>query len=113
MAQDSSQTEDFYCDYVLSGKLKVKRIYETNRVLAFHHTKPSYPFHVVIIPKAHIPTLLDLEDAELAFDMIEAAKQIIKDNALQESSYRLVTNGGSNQDSHHFHLHLISGDKLG
>lgn len=31
-------TEDFYCD-------------ETENVLAYYHTKPFYPVHIVAIPK--------------------------------------------------------------
>ncbi|MEE1789279.1 HIT domain-containing protein [Streptomyces sp. BE308] len=29
-------------------------------ILAFHHTTPSYPVHIVVIPKGHVPSLTDL-----------------------------------------------------
>ena len=45
---------DFYCDNVFSGKVKVSIISETPELLAFKHTQPSYPYHVVIVPKQHI-----------------------------------------------------------
>jgi histidine triad (HIT) family protein len=32
------QTDDFYCDMVFSGKVKVKKVKETDNILAFHHT---------------------------------------------------------------------------
>src|SRR5690606_22876291 len=50
---------DFYCDEVLSGKTPIQRQHETERVLAFHHTRPAYPVHIVVIPKLHIPSLVD------------------------------------------------------
>jgi len=49
--------KDIYCDQILSGKLKVDIILETDKVMAFHHTQPYWEQHVVIIPKAHIDSL--------------------------------------------------------
>ena len=45
------ESNDFYCQEVFSGKTKVDIIEETLTILAFRHTKPSYEFHVVIVPK--------------------------------------------------------------
>lgn len=39
-------TEDFYCDEVLSGKTKVNKVFETENVLAYHHTRPFWPVHI-------------------------------------------------------------------
>lgn len=50
---------DFYCDDVLSGKTPVVRVMETERVLAFRHTRPAYAVHIVVIRKLHIPSLVD------------------------------------------------------
>ncbi len=36
----NSRMDDFYCDQAISGATKVKKVFETDRVLAFHHTKP-------------------------------------------------------------------------
>ena len=33
-------------------------------MLAFEHTRPFWPVHVVVIPKAHVPSLIDLGDAD-------------------------------------------------
>jgi histidine triad (HIT) family protein len=45
-------TNDFYCDEVLSGLTPVEKVAETESVLAFRHTRPYYPVHIVVIPKA-------------------------------------------------------------
>ena len=50
---------DWYCEDVLSGKIDVERIYEDELALAFHHPNPVAEIHVVVIPKSHIPSLLD------------------------------------------------------
>jgi histidine triad (HIT) family protein len=59
-------TDDFYCDEVLSGKTEVRVVRETDNVLAYHHTRPFWPAHVVVIPKRHISSLLTLEESDTA-----------------------------------------------
>ena len=56
-------TEDFYCDEVLSGRTEVRVVRETDNVLAYHHTRPFWPVHIVVIPKRHISSLLTIEEA--------------------------------------------------
>ena len=55
-------TSDFYCDEALSGKTPIEVIAETEEMLAFHHTRPFWPVHIVVIPKRHIPSLTDLSE---------------------------------------------------
>ena len=57
-------TEDFYCEEVLSGRTTVRIVRETDSVLAYHHTRPFWPVHVVVIPKRHIASLLALEESD-------------------------------------------------
>ena len=54
---------DFYCDMVFSGLVTVEVVAETDTVLAFHHTRPSFAVHIVIVPKRHIPSLVELGEA--------------------------------------------------
>lgn len=109
---DTTNTKDFYCDFVLSNKIEVKIVKETENVLAFFHTRPSWTFHVVIIPKHHITRLVDLDDLEIVKEIFEVAQEIILEKNLHESNYKIITNGGSFQDSQHLHFHLVSGEKI-
>jgi len=106
------KTDDFYCDFVFSGKIKVKKVQETDKLLAFYHTRPSFKFHVVIVPKEHIVRLSDLKSMDIIKEIFEVAKNIIVKEGLDKTNYRIITNGGSFQDSKHLHFHLISGEKL-
>jgi histidine triad (HIT) family protein len=45
---------DWYCEDVLSEKIKVQRVWEDDRVLAFHHPQSQAEIHVVVIPKTHV-----------------------------------------------------------
>ncbi len=106
---------DFYCTEVLTGKTPVNKVYESDTVLAFHHTKPSYEFHVVIVPKKHIKDLLALTDThnDLVLEIIKVARDILAQNReLLPLGVRLVTNQGKFADTPHWHWHLVAGEKI-
>lgn len=106
---------DFYCAEVLTGKTPVKKVYESDAVLAFHHTKPAYKFHVVIVPKKHIKDLLALTDADndLVLEIIRVARDILAQNRdLLPQGVRLVTNQGKFADTPHLHFHLVAGERI-
>ena len=69
-------TEDFYCDEVLSGRTAVKVVRETDDVLAYHHTRPFWPVHIVVIPKRHISSLLTLEETDDALLLAELVQHL-------------------------------------
>lgn len=104
--------KDFYCQEILSGKTQIKKEYESENVLAYHHTKPSYPVHIVIVPKKHIGSLQEIrdEDNEIILEIIQVARDLSKKLDL-EQGIRLITNLGKFQDTPHLHFHLVSGDK--
>ena len=49
-----AKISDFYCHQALAGLVEIEPVMETDRVLAFHHTKPSHPVHIVVVPKEHM-----------------------------------------------------------
>lgn len=100
---------DFYCEQVLSGKTSVEKVLETPNILAFYHTKPAYPVHIVVIPKHHIDSLLELDDAMLCVEMMDVVRQVAGMVAREHISCRVVTNLGAYQESKHLHWHIISG----
>ena len=71
---------DWYCEDVLSGKLEVQRVYDDDRVLAFHHPSPAAEIHVVVVPKSHVPSLLDEAaiDGDLLSSMVQAIQATAK-----------------------------------
>ncbi len=107
-----NEHNDFYCDEVLSGRLPVRKIVETERCLAFHHTKPSWTLHIVVIPKAHIAHLSDIRDYSLIGELFEIMADIVKTQQLESTNYKIITNGGTFQDTKHLHFHLLSGTPL-
>lgn len=94
----------------LSAFIPVNRLYETELVLAFYHPKPSYPTHILIVPKRQIQSLFALTeaDAPVLRDVIQATQHLAQTLALEEKGFRLTVNGGAYQDVMQIHWHLIS-----
>ncbi|MBW3629888.1 MAG: HIT domain-containing protein [Gemmatimonadetes bacterium] len=107
-------SEDFYCEEVLSGRTSVQRVLETGNVLAYHHTRPYWPVHIVVIPKRHIASLIALEDADdsLLLELMGVVRRVASDVVAEHGACRVVTNLGEYQDSKHLHWHVGSGKPL-
>lgn len=107
-------SEDFYCEEVLSGRTSVQKVLETDRVLAYYHTKPFYPVHIVAIPKKHIPSLVALEDQDqdLLLELMNVVKQVASQVVSEHGACRVITNLGGYQDSKHLHFHVVYGQPV-
>ncbi|MCR4963057.1 MAG: histidine triad nucleotide-binding protein [Firmicutes bacterium] len=100
-----------------SGAIPTDFLYEDEDVAAFRDISPRQPVHILIIPKAHIPSLADItpEHQALLGKICLVAKKLAAENGVAESGYRLLTNCGadSGQEVPHLHFHLIGGQYLG
>lgn len=107
-------TNDFYCDEVLTGKTPVEIILETEDILAFQHTRPAYPVHIVVIPKKHIESLvkLDLSEASFLKEMMQVMQNIAASVLAKHGACRVITNLGMYQESKHLHWHIVSGERI-
>jgi len=91
----------------MSFAIPAKRLRETNTLLAFYHPKPSYPFHVVLVPKQTVPSLMDLDPtSDFLSDLFAVVQPLVIEFEL--SAYRFIVNGGANQDFPHLHFHLVA-----
>src|SRR6186713_2862637 len=97
--------EDFYCDEVFSGMTTVEKVLETKNVLAYHHTRPFWETHIVVVPKAHVDSLLTVENDLLA-ELLDVAKKVAANVVNEKGAARVLTNLGNYQDSKHLHFHV-------
>ena len=100
---------DFYCEEVLNGKTPVDVVRETELTLAFRHTRPSYPVHIVVIPKKHIESLLTVTEADRPWteDLLRVVQQVAAEVNEAHGAAKIITNLGAYQDSKHLHVHVI------
>jgi histidine triad (HIT) family protein len=105
---------DIYCDLIIPGKLPVSIVHETDNVIAFHHTRPNWPRHIVVTPKQHVPSLLDIADAspEILTDIMSVVRLVAGQVKDELGACGVLTNLGDYQDSKHLHIHIYSGKKL-
>ncbi len=101
--------DDFYCDEVLSGRTSVKKIFETENILAYHHTRPFWETHIVVIPKIHVDSLLAVPK-ELLIELLDVVKSVAAKVVEEDGAARVLTNLGDYQDSKHLHFHVNSGE---
>jgi histidine triad (HIT) family protein len=95
----------------MSFALPVDRLSETSTLLAFHHPRPAYPLHILLVPKKPIAAFSVLDpsaDIDFITDLYSTAQGLIEQFHLAESGYRLIVNGGKYQDFPYLHFHLIS-----
>ena len=92
----------------MSFAIPVKRLRETETLLAFYHPKPAYTFHVLLVPKKSVASLKEFDPKDSAFlaDLYSTVQSLVDE--FQLTAYRLIINGGEYQDFPQLHFHLIS-----
>lgn len=48
---------DFYCDVAIPNAHELQTVHDDEQVLAYHHTRPYWDVHIVVVPKRHIDSL--------------------------------------------------------
>ena len=87
-------------------------ISETDSLVCFYHPQPSYPIHILLVPKEDIRDLKHFDPGESDFllDLFSTVRILVDELNLQRQGYRLVLNGGEYQEFPQLHFHLISGE---
>lgn len=96
-----------FFSFVIPGE----RLIDNQSLVAFHHPAPSYPVHILLVPKAKYRSLDDLPTSDNKFEveLFRAVNELVQKLDLEARGYRLIVNGGSFQEIDQLHFHLISG----
>ena len=102
---------------IINKEIPSSIVYEDNEILAFRDINPVAPIHILVIPKKHIESLVDLkqEDELLIGKIYTVINKIAKQEGIDESGFRVVVNCGEDggQEVKHLHFHILGGKKLG
>jgi histidine triad (HIT) family protein len=105
-----------FCE-IAEGRRPSRTVHADDQLVAFHDVRPQAPTHVLVIPRRHVTSLLDLEpgDDGLVGAMVRKARDLARELGLGERGFRLVMNCGddSGYSVYHIHLHLLGGRHLG
>lgn len=100
---------------IIAGQIPSAKVYEDEAVLAFRDIQPQAPVHILVIPKAHIPSVNGVtpENSAVVAHIFEVIPAIAAAENLT-SGYRVVSNCGSDagQTVNHLHFHILGGKAL-
>ena len=101
---------------IASGAIPVQRLAEDDFALAFPDLHPQAPTHVLLVPKVHIGSLIQVAEGQWPDigRLLGLAARVAKQCGLDQSGYRTVINSGADagQTVHHLHVHLLGGRLL-
>ena len=102
---------------IASGQIPTNLVYEDKEIAAFRDINPRAKVHLLIIPKKHIESLAQAEDADVGLlgRMCLIARHLAEQEGINQTGYRLIANCGkdSGQEIAHLHFHLLGGQFLG
>ncbi len=101
---------------IASGQIPTNYIYEDEKVVAFNDIEPQAPHHILIIPKEHISSALEInnDNGDIVSHIFCVASKIAKEKGFADKGFRLVNNCGEHggQTVGHLHFHLLAGRYL-
>jgi len=99
---------------IVAKEIPAKIVAETADCVAFRDVNPQAPVHVLVVPRAHVPSLNEVTDATIVGKLAQLAKDLAQREGLTERGYRLVinTNADAGQTVFHLHMHLLGGRKM-
>ncbi|MDR0303213.1 MAG: histidine triad nucleotide-binding protein [Chitinispirillales bacterium] len=102
---------------IISGEIPSGKIYEDENCFAFEDISPKAPVHILLVPKIHVAGVhfISDENCGIAKNLFFAVSNIVKEQNLIQSGYRLVINSGEDggQTVFHLHIHILGGIKMG
>ena len=101
---------------IISGEIPSNKVYEDDNILAFKDVNPQMPVHILVIPKKHIESIVDLdkEDELLIGKIFTVIHKIAIDLGIDKSGFRVISNCGEDagQTVKHLHFHILAGEKM-
>jgi histidine triad (HIT) family protein len=98
---------------IVAGEIPSTNVHEDDQIIAIRDIAPRAPTHILLIPRRHIASALDLTEADspLVGHMFAVAADLARSEGIAEAGYRLVSNVGrwGGQSVDHLHVHLMGG----
>lgn len=97
---------------IINGDLKATFVHRDADVVAIQDINPQAPVHLLVLPRVHVPRVLDLkpEHSTVLGRVFAVASDLARERKLEEG-FRLVVNNGpqAGQSVYHLHVHLLGG----
>ena len=112
---DQRRAKDPDCLFckIVAGDIPSTRVHEDDLIVGIRDIAPRSPTHILLLPREHIPSALDLTeaDAPVVGRIFAVAADLARSEGIAEAGYRLVSNVGrwGGQSVDHLHIHLMGG----
>ena len=99
---------------IVAKEIPAKIVAETDDCIAFRDVNPQAPVHILVVPRAHVPSLNQVTDWMIVGKLAQVATDLARREGIAEQGYRLVinTNADAGQTVFHLHMHLLGGRKM-
>jgi histidine triad (HIT) family protein len=99
---------------IIRGEMQADLVLQTPSAIAIRDINPQAPDHVLIIPREHLNSLADCDDAVLLGDLMLMAHHVARKVNVDHGGYRVVVNIGDHggQSVAHLHLHVLGGRRM-
>ncbi len=99
---------------IAAAEIDATVVYENERLVVIRDANPQAPTHLLVIPRAHYSTLMDLEDDALLGELLSTARAMAEKEGIADSGFRIVinTNAEGGQTVFHLHVHILGGRPL-
>ena len=108
--------EDCIFCKIINKEIPSQMVYEDDEIIAFKDIEPLAPIHILVIPKKHIKSLVELEkeDELLIGKIYTVINKIAKEQGVEQKGYRVMVNCGKDggQTVPHLHFHLLAGKQF-
>ncbi len=99
---------------IVAGQIPSRKVYEDDELLAFHDVRPAAPVHLLVIPKTHLPSLMEVtgQHEALLGRMLALAPKLAREHGAANGFKTLINTGADGgQEVWHLHLHIMGGPR--
>ncbi|MCU0841572.1 MAG: histidine triad nucleotide-binding protein [Thiobacillaceae bacterium] len=97
---------------IAAGEIPCRKVHEDDELLAFHDIRPVAPVHFMIIPKVHVASLADCDEAhrDILGRILLLAPRLAAELGLGNGFRTVINTGpGGGQEVFHLHVHVFGG----
>lgn len=101
---------------IINGEIPSNKVYEDESIFAFKDINPQAPIHILVIPKKHIESIIDIDknDEVLIGKIFTAINEIAHSLGIDQTGFRVISNCGEDagQTVKHLHFHILAGERM-
>ncbi len=108
-------TDCLFCR-IVAGDVPATKVHDDDLVVAIRDVNPVAPTHILVLPREHIASIAELDEAHgpLLGRIAAVSAELARAESVADDGYRVVTNVGANagQSVDHLHFHLLGGRRF-